>query len=325
MPLIAVCMVILFVAVTISVDIARIQLTRAELRTATDAAARAGAEALGRTQDPEAARQAAIRLAAQNEVAGAALTIRSNQIEIGQATANGSGEFIFNPNGAVPNTVRVTGLRTSGSADGPVGMFFGPLFGVSEFQPLQVASATRMDRDVCLVLDVSGSMTGLPFAGLQEAVRVFLTQLAASREDIRLSLVVYSTTGRKLVNLTPDLNQIRTAFARELPFGFTAIGEGLALGDRSVRLDPLARPFALKTIILMTDGQHNTGVSPDLVAARMSGVNVHTVSFGAAANLALMRRISEQTEGLALVANNNAELASAFREIALQLPVLLTE
>ena len=50
LPLVAVAIVLLFVVAVFSVDIARIHVTRSELRTATDAAARAAVEALGRTE-----------------------------------------------------------------------------------------------------------------------------------------------------------------------------------------------------------------------------------------------------------------------------------
>jgi len=326
LPLIAVCMIILFVAVTLSVDIARIQLTRAELRTATDAAARAGAEALGRTQDPNQAIQAAINIAARNDVAGTPLNLRANQIQIGRATPDNSGQFGFTATNIGPNAVRVTGLRTAASADGPVPMLFGPLFGVTQFQPVQSAVASRLDRDISLVLDVSGSMNSFGrFPGLQNAVRVFLAQLAATEPVERVSLNVYSTTGRRLLPLTEDMGLIASTFARERAAGMTAIGEGLRLGDTSVRTDALARPFAEKTVILMTDGFHNTGVSPDVVARGMTGVKVHTVTFGAGANRALMITVANLCGGISIHADNNQQLEDAFREIALQLPVLLTE
>ncbi len=326
LPLIAVTMVILFVAITLAVDFARIQLTRAELRTATDAAARAGAEALGRTQDPNQAVQAAINIARRNIVAGSSLNIRANQIQIGRTTPDKNGVFACNEVNNAQNAVRVTGLRTSGSLDGPVPMLFGPLFGVTQFQPVQSAVATRLDRDISLVLDVSGSMNSFGrFPGLQNAVRVFLAQLAATEPVERVSLNVYSTKARKLLPLTEDMNLVAVTFARETAAGFTAIGEGLKLGDNSVRKDPLARPFAEKTVILMTDGNHNTGTFPDVVAQGMTGVKVHTITFGAEANRPLMQKVADLTGGISIHAANNQELEDAFREIALQLPVLLTE
>ena len=50
LPLIAVLLIFLFVSAVIGVDIARMHVVRSELRTATDAAARAAVEAIGRTE-----------------------------------------------------------------------------------------------------------------------------------------------------------------------------------------------------------------------------------------------------------------------------------
>ena len=52
----------------ITIDYSYMQLVRTELRAAADSAAKAGAEALGRTQDVTTARQEAIRYAAANSV-----------------------------------------------------------------------------------------------------------------------------------------------------------------------------------------------------------------------------------------------------------------
>ena len=68
LPMVAVVMIILIVGAVFSVDIAHMHMVRAELRTATDAAARAGAEAIARTQDPNAAIDAALNVAQQNIV-----------------------------------------------------------------------------------------------------------------------------------------------------------------------------------------------------------------------------------------------------------------
>ncbi len=326
LPLVAVCMVILFVAVTISVDVARIQLTRAELRTATDAASRAGAEALGRTQDAALAIQAAQNTALLNTVGGQPLNVRASQIQIGRTIPDTDGNFVFTTDQEPFNAVRVTGLRTTGSIDGPVPMLFGKLFGVTKFEPVQAATASSLDRDISLVLDVSGSMaSNNRFQGLKNALGVFLGQLAGTEIEERLSLNVYSTTARKLVPLTADLALIASEFDKEGPNGFTAIGDGLTLGNTSVLRDPQARPFAEKTVILMTDGNHNTGVSPDVVARTMTGVKVHTITFGSGANRPLMQNVARITGGISLHANSNRQLEDAFREIALQLPVLLTE
>ena len=76
-------MIIVLVMSVFSTDVAYMQLTRTELRTATDAAARAGAEALSRTQSEPQARVAAKNAAGRNAVAGAPLLLDDSDMIFG--------------------------------------------------------------------------------------------------------------------------------------------------------------------------------------------------------------------------------------------------
>jgi Mg-chelatase subunit ChlD len=207
-------------------------------------------------------------------------------------------------------------------------LIFGRLFDVVEFQPVQVAVAGRLDRDIALVLDVSGSMDEFGrFDALKNALAVFLNELSQSQQEEFVSLVVYNDTARKLQTLTPNLTLINRAFSRSRPGGFTAIGLGLDAGIQSLLTDPAARSLVTKTVILMTDGNHNTGISPLAVAPKAvaNRIVVHTITFSSGANQSLMRSVANQTGGLHLHADTNAQLIQVFREIALAIPVTLTE
>ena len=326
--MIVVTLVIMFVAAAFAIDIAFMHATRAELRTATDAAARAGSEALGRLQDNEAAIQAAIAIAAQNEVAGQPLLLDRNDIQIGSHQKLANGKFEFVEGGFPVNTIRVVGKRTQGSPSGPVPLFFGPLLGVTEFEPVQQATASRLDRDIALVLDVSGSMRNFGrFEALSNALTVFLSELDGLPQDEFVSLSVYNQSARNLVEMTDDLQSIQEAFDDQTPGGFTAIGRGLNVGLDSIESDPNSRPFAFKELILMTDGNHNTGINPiDVVPRAVSmGVIVHTITFSRGANQQLMRDVAAAAQGTHLHAETDQQLIEAFREIALQLPVILID
>jgi Mg-chelatase subunit ChlD len=165
------------------------------------------------------------------------------------------------------------------------------------------------------------------FQSLQNALDVFLSELDQTSQDERISLTVYSTEERKVQDLTSDLQLIRDAFAEETPAGFTAIGRGLESGLDSIANDAEARPFALKSVIVMTDGRQNRGVSPDIVAreAEAAGVVIHTITFSAGANKELMEEVAEIGGGIHLHAENDEELLEAFQTIARQLQVLLIE
>ncbi len=329
LPLVGAVFVILLIAAVFAIDIAYVHVTRAELRTATDAAARAAVEALGREQSRAAAVDAALAVARENQVAGVGLTLDPSEIIFGVASLEGDGSFGFQPEAQANrpvNSVQVTGSRKSDSPNGPVGFLFGPLFGITSFQPEQTAIAARSDRDISLVLDISGSMRQFGrMNGLRNALTIFLQELAQSQQDVRVSLVVYSNSSQKLVPLTADLGLIQSTFAPIEPFGLTAIGEGLADGLDSVLNDPRRRPFAEKAILLMTDGNHNRGVRPDVIARRCAdaGVQVHTVTFSQGANQQLMIDVANLSNGTHSHAVSNQQLEEVFRRIAQQFRVLL--
>ena len=157
--LIAVCLPLCIIMAAFAVNIAWMQLVRAELRTATDAAARAGAKELSLAQTTTAAIAEAKEAAKRNVVAGDPLLLADSDIEIGNSSQpTDISRFIFTPGGSKPNAVRVTGRRTQGSLAGPVDLLFANVFGIRQFEPKESATSTQLDRDICLVVDRSGSI-----------------------------------------------------------------------------------------------------------------------------------------------------------------------
>ncbi|MCA9156878.1 MAG: VWA domain-containing protein [Planctomycetales bacterium] len=332
MILVAVSFIILLVGAVFSVDVAYMHMVRAELRTATDAAARAGSEELARSQSPTAARAAAAAVAERNKVAGNGLTLAPGDIQVGSLQPNG-GKFKFVADVGPFTAVRVVGRRESTSADGAVSLFFAKVFSANQFEPVQAATASANVRDVALVLDISGSMGYyMPptnrLDALKNAVSIFLSEVAASSPSTQISLTAYSTTSYKILNLTNNFAAVQKAVDGFTPQNYTAIGKGLLMGSDSLANDPLTRPSAFKTIILMTDGQQNTGPGPDVTVATpiARGQTVHTITFSSEANQTLMRQVAQSTQGgIHIHADDAADLADAFRSIARTLAVTLVE
>jgi Ca-activated chloride channel family protein len=358
MVLIAICLPIFVMAAAFAVDVAYMQLTRTELRTATDAAARAGAKTLSLTQNASQAQAAARQAARRNRVAGEPLQVANPQIEIGfgdQPTENS--RFAFTPGGAQLNAVRVTGLRTRSSAAGPVGLLLGRVLGVTEFQPSHVAASTQLDRELCLVVDRSGSMmwdtAGNAIAGppcgppaansrwtaLNTAVLGFVDELDQTPQQEQCALASYSSAGSgcgitfNTSNINADLafsfQRIRDEMARlsSRPVqGGTSISAGI---DRGVEVltSPRARRYAVKTMVVMTDGLHNSGREPILSAqdAARANITINTVTFGDDADIRRMQDVANATGGQHFHAPDAAALEEIFREIASTLPVMLTE
>lgn len=157
MVMIAVLMGVFLLLAAMTVDYAYMGLVQTELRIATDAAAKAGAEALSRTESVSQAQDAAITLAAENRVGKQSLQIRPDDVIVGKLEyQHGSWEFVESLDR--PNAVQVR-ARTGGTALHPaVPLLFGSVLGIPSFRPHALATAGQQDVAVCLCLDRSGSM-----------------------------------------------------------------------------------------------------------------------------------------------------------------------
>ncbi len=142
---------IFFVMAAFSMNVAYMQLVRTEMRAATDAAARAGTEALARLDSEPAAIQAAIDIAAANKVNGAPLVLTAADIELGAATRSVTNHWTFDPNGLPVSSVRV-------NADKTTPLMLPGITGVNSFHPQRSSTAAFSETEICLVVDRSHSM-----------------------------------------------------------------------------------------------------------------------------------------------------------------------
>lgn len=362
--LVAIVLPVLAMMMAFAIDVAWMQLVNTELRTATDAAARAGAKTLSLTQNKDQARAAAIDAASRNRVAGDAMQIAGGDVQFGLSQQPRSqSRFVFTPTetGAI-NAIHVDGRRTEGSLAGPVDLFFTRVVGVDHFEPRQQAVSTILDRDICLVIDRSGSMgldassrgTGsgqtcgpldpnTRFGALDRAVAAFLAELDLTLSNEHVALASYSSDFSATCSgfnlqfavadirepLTGDYAAVRGEMSQFMERGIggrTAIGEGLRQGIRAIT-SSRARPLAARTIVLMTDGLHNTGVEPAVIARQAASqeITVHTVTFSPGADQTRMRQVAQITGGQHFHADTAGDLSEVFREIARTLPVLLTQ
>jgi hypothetical protein len=82
-----------------------------------------------------------------------------------------------------------------------------------------------------------------------------------------------------------------------------------------------------RAMIVMTDGLHNTGPAPEIVATALAkqGIVIHTISFGADADVVRMQKMAQIGNGKAFQASDGKELKKVFRELALTLSTVITE
>lgn len=328
MPILICVMIFAFlVTIAFSVDIAYMNLTKSELRTATDAAAKAAAETLARTQDLNAAIARGQAIALENRVANKPLELRASDFTFGKSELVASGKFEFRTSTGRINSVRVNSERTNTSLSGSVPLFVGRALGVDSFQPRETSTATFIQRDIVLVVDRSGSMLDFnKFNDLRMAISLFLQILNNSPVDERVGLASYATTVSEDVQLTESLNLINDAMNRMPVAGFTNISGGIDAGGR-VMSRGRSKDFVERTMIVLTDGLQNRG-RPALDAARDQaalGTSIHSITFGRDADRAAMQDVASIGGGRYFHANDGVELRRVFEEIALTLSTILTE
>jgi hypothetical protein len=357
--------IVIFLAMTaLSVDVAYMHLTRTQLRAATDAAARAGGEALSRQQSTAAARDAAKQLAAANLVAGEPLLLADSDIAFGSSAKQANGSWQFTAGGTPINSIQVLGRRTDDSLSGSVGLFFGRVFDVTKFEPVQTATVVKLDRDIVLVLDRSSSMklslsstaetmsTSDPrfsqapqypdsrWAAATAAVDAFVDALAATPANEQCALVSFSSdyTWAGVANTASSLDQALTftfasvkaaghSYDSRIFNGMTSTSSGLNAALAELTNVARARPFARKSIVFLTDGFRTAGTDPLPIAnaAAAQDIVIHTITFGANFNQSEMIAVADLTHGRHYHAPDAATLVQVFREIAAGSDVILTQ
>ena len=160
--LFAILLPVLLLLSMIAINIAHMQLTRTELKIATDAAARAGGRGWSEFNDLDRAREFARQAAELNTVSGQPLILSTDaadgQMVFGESIRDGDARFVFSPISEADissGQSLATGFQINASHDTP--LFF-EVNGITAFTPSASSTVTQIERDIALVLDSSGSM-----------------------------------------------------------------------------------------------------------------------------------------------------------------------
>ncbi len=223
----------------------------------------------------------------------------------------------------------------------------------------QVAGRPEVDRrfglDIMLALDISGSMAAqdLEPSRVDAAKRVLADFIARSHDD-QVGLVVFKARALTLCPLTTETSVVASALSQvtlaTLADDGTAIGD--AIGTCLNRLAGDRHPGGAaigqsQLIVLLTDGENNSGMLAPLQAAaiaRSRNVRIDTVAVGkpggapvpyldslgqeeyvrnpdgslylAAVDDQALEEIARMTGGLFFRADDTSGLARAYRQIA---------
>jgi Mg-chelatase subunit ChlD len=163
---------------------------------------------------------------------------------------------------------------------------------------------------------------------LDMGVTAFLDVLEITDQDELVSLVTFNNTARVDHALVDTYNEVRSTVSDIEPYGGTAIGDGMLDGLPPIVDGEAARPFAAKTIVVLTDGENNAGEDPGDAVEDIIGehaVTIHTVTFSKGADQQAMKDVAEAGFGRHYHADDGNELIEIFEEIANNLPTILTE
>jgi hypothetical protein len=163
---------------------------------------------------------------------------------------------------------------------------------------------------------------------LKDGVDAFLNVLDETDQIELVSLVTFNNTATLDYGLMATYDDIRDFMEDEVPLGGTAIGDGLQTGLPPIVNGESARPFAAKTIVVLTDGDSNAGVDPVTAVKNIvkdNAVTIHAVTFTEGAVQQPMKNVAREGDGQHFHANDGIRLVEIFEEIANNLPTILTE
>ena len=163
---------------------------------------------------------------------------------------------------------------------------------VERILPVRMDAEKRRDEpDVAMVLiiDRSGSMSGLPLEMAKQAAKATADTLSA---DDLLEVIAFDSQPTRIVKMMAAKHRarIQSDIARIQPGGGTEIFGALDAGYQSLSVTRARK----KHVILLTDGQAPQNGIRDLVQAMAAeGMTVSTVGLGAGIDDGLLRMISD--------------------------------
>ena len=201
----------------------------------------------------------------------------------------------------------------------------------------QISSENKIIKkngiDIVVALDLSNSMLQQDFTPNRlEVAKHLLNRFIEKRPDDRISLIVFGGDAYTKVPLTFDHSVVKDITSKLTTDDITsnnrtAIGMGLGIAINRLK-NSTAKS---KVIILMTDGENNSGEMSPMGAANIAkelGIKIYTIGIGAKElrygpaliknnelDENLLKEIAETTHGEYFRASNEKEFENIFNKI----------
>lgn len=317
--------------VALFLGVSQMQLARSEMRLAADAAARAAAEAVLRTGDPEAAFETAAAIAATHNVSKQPVVLRREDVVFGAAVSTPAGEWKFIPNQTPFNAARVDVVKRRSAESGAVKSLF-PGFGPAYFESDLSATAAQIDHEVMIVVEAGGSMHApgrwegvlAAFEHLAEVApkmpnNIRVGMVACHNEPVlRMDLCSGEDLAETMQKLLEELQQTKLRQARNLGGGLKLAADKLAK----------SKSVADQTILFLGNGHSNKGPSP-VAAARSAaarGQVIYCLNFGHHPDKdGHMRAAAKATGGKSVNVTDTSELPEIVMNVLINPSIVLIQ
>ncbi|MEW5737899.1 MAG: VWA domain-containing protein [Myxococcota bacterium] len=192
------------------------------------------------------------------------------------------------------------------------------VFASLEVTAVEVPGSTRAPVNLALVIDRSGSMSGVK---IEQARRAALRLVDQLNEQDRLAIIHYGSDVRALGGLfaTEDNKARMRRYIHSIQDeGGTNIGEGLWAGKN--HLAAAMSDFRVNRLLLLSDGQPTVGITSaaglanTVAKIRASGVSVTSLGVGADFNEDLMQRLADVGGGSYGFIADASAMASIFEK-----------
>ncbi|MCD8181231.1 MAG: VWA domain-containing protein [Firmicutes bacterium] len=137
---------------------------------------------------------------------------------------------------------------------------------------------TSDERDIVLVLDTSGSMSGTPIEETKKAASNFISTIL--QEDASIGIVTYDSSASMLSDFSVDEEYLEGIVDNITDGGGTNIEDGLKKAEEMLSESNAEK----KIIVLMSDGQPNNGKVGDALISyadsiKDDGIYIYTLGF----------------------------------------------